>query len=128
MSLFSGNRKVRSRRPKTALEAARREISPRAKSRQLEKHARELHGEIERLECYIAAIPHLSRQQRLNNVNMVPPMDLPSPASRRNRRVPIAKQRVRRSQNLRLILEGIITLGVIAAGIGWLNQAFHFWN
>lgn len=110
------------------MEAARRDPSPRAKSRQLEKRSREVNDQIERLECYIANAPRLHRQQRLDNVNMVPPMDLPSPALRGNRRVPIAKQRARRSERLRMLIEGLFLLGIIAAAIGWLNQGFHFWH
>lgn len=126
MSLFSGNRKVRSRRPKTAQEL-KHEPSPRSKSRHLTKRADEVSSEIHRLECYITAAPRLQSQHRLANVNMVPPMELSSPAPRR-RRVPIAQQRARRGERLRLFTEGVLVLGAIAAVVGWLNQWFHLWN
>lgn len=126
MSLFSGNRKVRSRRPKTAQEL-KQEITPRSKSRHLSKRADEVSSEIHRLECYITAAPRLQRQQRLANVNMVPPMELSSPAPRR-RRVPIAQQRAHRGERLRLFTEGVLVVGAIAAVVGWLNQWFHFWS
>lgn len=126
MALFSSNRKVRSRRPKSAQEL-KQEPSPHSKSRHLDKRAVEVNSEIHRLECYITAAPRLQRQQRLANVNMVPPMELSSPAPR-HRRVPIAQQRARRGQRLRLLMEGTLVIGSIAAVVGWLNQWFHFWN
>lgn len=126
MALFSGNRKVRSRRSKTAHEM-RHEQSHRGKSRHLAKRSDELNGEIHRLECFIVDAPRLQRQHRLANVNMVPPMDLPSPV-RGHRRLPIAQQRARRSERLRMLTEGVFVVGAIAAVVGWLNQWFHFWN
>ena len=126
MALFSGNRKVRARRPKSAQDL-KREVSPQSGAKQLTKRADELNTEIHRLECFITAAPRIQRQHRLDNVNMVPPMELASPAPR-HRRVPIAKQRARRSERLRLLTEGLIVLGSIAAVVGWLNQWFHFWG
>ena len=126
MALFSGNRKVRSRRPKTAQEA-NHELSTRSKTRHLAKRADELSRQIHRLECAITAEPRIQRQRRLANVNIVPPMELSSPAPRR-RRVPIAQQRAQRGQRLRLLMEGVFVIGSIAAVTGWLNQWYHFWN
>lgn len=126
MALFSGNRKVRSRRPKP-VQALTQEASPKSKSRHLSKRADELNSQIHRLECFITDAPRIKRQHRLANVNMVPPMELSAPAPR-NRRMPIAKQRARRSERLRLFTEGTLVLGSIAAIVGWLNQWFHFWN
>jgi len=126
MSLFSGNRKVRSRRPKTAQEASQ-ELSPRGKSRDLAKRADEVRHQIHRLECVITEAPRLQRQHRLANVNMVPPMELASPAPR-HRRVPIAQQRAQRSKRLCLALECVLVVGTIAGVTGWLNQWFHFWS
>ncbi|MCB1278826.1 hypothetical protein [Prosthecobacter sp.] len=126
MALFSGNRKVRSRRPKSAQEL-KHESSPRSKSRHLAKRAVEVNTEIHRLECFITAAPRIQRQHRLANVNMVPPMELSSPAPR-HRRIPIAKQRARRGERLRLLTEGALVIGAIGAIVGWLNQWFHFWH
>jgi hypothetical protein len=103
------------------------EASPQRKSRHLSKRSDELNSLIHRLECFITAAPRIQRQHRLENVNMVPPMEPSSPAPR-HRRVPIAKQRARRSERLRLFTEGMLVLGSIAAVIGWLNQWFHFWG
>jgi len=126
MALFSGNRKVRARRPKSAQDL-KQEAAPQRSTRKLAKRADELNSQIHRLECFITAAPRIQRQHRLENVNMVPPMELASPAPRR-RRVPIAKQRARRSELLRMFTEGMIVLGSIAAVVGWLNQWFHFWG
>lgn len=126
MALFSGNRKVRSRRPKP-VQALAEEASPQRKSRHLTNRSDELNSQIHRLECFITAAPRIERQRRLANVNMVPPMELSSPAPRQ-RRLPIAKQRARRSERLRLLTEGLLVLGSIAAVVGWLNQWFHFWS
>jgi len=126
MALFSGNRKVRARRPKSAQDV-KQEAIPQRSTRKLAKQADELNSQIHRLECFITAAPRIQRQHRLENVNMVPPMELASPAPR-HRRVPIAKQRARRSELLRMFTEGTIVLGSIAAVVGWLNQWFHFWN
>ena len=126
MALFSGNRKVRSRRPKP-VQALKEEASPQRNSRKLNKRSDELNSQIHRLECFITAAPRIERQHRLANVNMVPPMELASPAPR-HRRVPIAKRRALRSERLRLFTEGMLVLGSIAAVVGWLNQWFHFWS
>ena len=126
MALFSGNRKVRSRRPKP-VQALKEEASPQRKSRSLTKRSDELNSEIHRLECFITAAPRIERQRRLANVNMVPPMEQASPAPR-HRRIPIARQRARRGERLRMLTEGTLVLGSIAAVVGWLNQWFHFWN
>lgn len=126
MALFSGNRKVRSRRPKP-VQASKEEASPQRKSRHLSKRSDELNSQIHRLECFITAAPRIEGQRRLANVNMVPPMELSAPAPR-HRRVPIAKRRALRSERLRLFTEGTLILGSIAAVVGWLNQWFHFWN
>lgn len=128
MALFSGNRKVSSRRPKSALELAAHEVSPRSKTRHLTRRADELNGRIERLECFIADAPRQQRMHRLANINIVPPMELSSPAPRQQRRVPIAQQRARRGARLRLLTEGLLVLGAITGVIGWLNQWFHFWS
>ncbi|WP_395752220.1 hypothetical protein [Prosthecobacter sp.] len=125
MALFSGNRKVRSRRPKSAQDL-KKEPALQRNSRHLAKRSDELNSKIHRLECFITAAPEIERRQRLANVNIVPPMEAtPSP---RKRRVPIAKQRARRSQHLRMATEGLLVLGSIAAVVGWLNQWFHFWG
>ena len=126
MALFSGNRKVRSRRQKP-VQALKEETSPQRKSRNLNKRSDELNSQIHRLECFITDAPRIQRQHRLANVNMVPPMELASP-SPRHRRVPIARRRALRSERLRLFLEGTLIVGSIAAVVGWLNQWFHFWN
>lgn len=124
--MFSGNRKVRSCRPKP-VQALKEEASPQRKSRHLTKRADELNSQIHRLECFITDAPRIQRQHRLANVNMVPPMDLASPAQR-PRRVSIAKRRAQRSERLRLFTEGLLVIGSIAAVVGWLNQWFHFWS
>ena len=126
MALFSGNRKVRSRRAKSIPEL-KQEVSTQHRTRHLARRSDELNSQIHRLECFITAAPRIQRQHRLENVNMVPPMELSSPAPR-HRRVPIAKQRARRSERLRMFTEGMIVVGSIAAVVGWLNQWFHFWH
>lgn len=128
MSLFSGNRKVRSRRAKSAQEQLKQEESPKRKSRQLARRSDELSNQIHRLECFITDAPRLKSKHRLENINIVPPMELPSPAPRSKRRVPIAQQRARRSIQFRMLTEGLIVLGSIAAVVGWLNQWFHLWH
>lgn len=127
MSLFSGNRKVRARRAKSAQEQLKQEESPKRQSRQLARRSDELSDEIHRLECFITDAPRLKSKHRLENINMVPPMERSTPAPR-NRRMPIAQQRARRSVHLRMLTEGLIVLGSIAAVMGWLNQWFHFWH
>ena len=127
MALFSGNRKVRSRRPNTAKEI-KQELSPCRETRHLARRSDEVRSQIHRLECLITEAPRIERQQRLANINMVPPMELSSPAPRRQRRVPIAQERARRGAKLRMLTEGVFVIGAIAAVVGWLNQWFHFWN
>lgn len=126
--MFSGNRKVRSRRAQTARDLSQQPQPSRGQTRHLSKRSDEVNSQIHRLECFIADAPRLERQQRLANVNMVPPMELPSPALRHRRRVPIAQRRAKRSQKLMLLAEGAVVVGMIAAVVGWLNQWFHFWG
>lgn len=124
--MFSGNRKVRSRRVKTAQDLSQQTPTPQRQSRRLTKRSDEVNSQIHRLECFIADAPRLERQRRLANVNMVPPMELPSPALRQRRRVPIAQRRAKRGQRFMQVAEGAVILGMIAAVVGWLNQWFHF--
>lgn len=124
--MFSGNRKVRSRRVKTTQDL-NQELASRGNPRHLAKRSDEMKSQIHRLECFIADAPRLERQRRLANVNMVPPMDLPSPA-RRHKRRPIAQRRAKRGQRFMLLAESAVVIGMIAAVVGWLNQWFHFWG
>ncbi|WP_395736329.1 hypothetical protein [Prosthecobacter sp.] len=126
MALFSGNRKVRSRRSKSTQDL-KKEPTLQRNSRHLAKRSDELSSKIHRLECFITAAPEIERRQRLANVNIVPPMESSTPSPRK-RRVPIAKQRARRSERLRMATEGLLVLGSIGAVVGWLNQWFHFWS
>ncbi len=124
--MFSGNRKVRSSRVKT-VRALNQQLSSRGQTRHLTKKSDEVSSQIHRLECFITDAPRLQRQQRLANVNMLPPMELPSPR-RTDRRRPIAQRRAKRGQRLMLLTEGAVIVGMIAAVVGWLNQWFHFWG
>lgn len=127
MAMFSGNRKVRSRRVKTARDL-NQQLSSQGQTRHLTKQSDEVSSQIHRLECFITDAPRMQRQQRLANVNMVPPMELPSPALRHRRRVPIAQRRAKRGQRMMLVTEGAVIVGMIAAVVGWLNQWFHFFG
>lgn len=124
--MFSENRKVRSRRVKTTQDL-NQELAARGNSRHLAKRSDEMKSQILRLECFIADAPRMERQRRLSNVNMVPPMDLPSPARRHQRR-PLAQRRAKRGERVLLMAEGAVIVGMIAAVVGWLNQWFHFWS
>ncbi len=126
MALFSGNRKVRSRRPKTAQELGKAFAPELAQPRQLSRRALEVDKQIHRLECLIADAPRLQKQQRLATLDMVPPMD--STIRRRSSRLTLAQQSERSNRRMRLALEWLLVAGGIAAVIGWLNQWFHFWG
>ncbi len=126
MALFSGNRKVRSRRPKTAQELGKAFAPELAQPRQLSRRALEVDKQIHRLECLIADAPRLQKQQRLATLDMVPPME--SAVRRRNSRLTLAQQSERTNRRMRLALEWLLVAGGIAAVIGWLNQWFHFWS
>lgn len=121
----SGNRKVRSRQPKTAREMGRSTSVPEmVKPRQLKRRALEVNAQIHRLECLIADAPRQQKQRRLATLDELPPMD-PRPM-RRTKKMSLAQKREKNGRLLGLCVEWVLVLGAIAAATGWLNQWFHF--
>ncbi|MCB1210422.1 MAG: hypothetical protein KDK97_13905 [Verrucomicrobiales bacterium] len=86
---------------------------------------REVASEIERLECFIAAAPRLARQQKLSRLNYVPPIERESVRPGTNR-LPLHRERAINLEKAMLIGKLALTLSLIGAALGWLNQSLHF--
>lgn len=85
----------------------------------------EVASEIERLECFIAAAPRIARQQKLARLNYVPPIEREVVRAGTNR-MPLHKERAINLEKAMLIGKIGLTLTLIGAALGWLNQAWHF--
>ncbi|MBK8094429.1 MAG: hypothetical protein IPK32_21310 [Verrucomicrobiaceae bacterium] len=126
MALFSsGNRKVRSRRPKTATELGRAPAPQLTKPRQLQRQASRVNEEIHRLECLIADAPRLQKAHRLATLDILPPMESAPTASRRKKKLTLSQKSVQNSRRLSLAMEWLVVLGGIAALAGWIHQWMH---
>lgn len=127
MSLFSsGNRKVRTRRPKTVLELGMDQSSAGHSPRRLGRRAEELGKKIHRLECFIADSPRIQQESRLASLDTLPPLSSKR-SGRHPQKMTIAQRRAMKSRRWRLALEWLVVGTSIAALIGWLNQWCHFW-
>ena len=118
------NKRVRSRRPRTAKDIAIELAGEKQKPRQLERTSCNLREQIHSLECFIAAAPALSRAEKLANFDIVPPMRS-APASKRGKtRLTLQQQMAQRRHRLRLLAEfGILSLTILGLA-GWLNHWF----
>lgn len=128
---MAANKRVRSRRPKNGRDLAHQsKARPPEQTAQHRRPPRDLQGEIHRLECFIAAAPRLSRQQKLARLDYVPPYQAETPVSRRQsaRQLPLHQQSALRRRRLRLAAElGIV--GVSIAGLaGWLNHCLQIFR
>lgn len=125
------NKRVRSSRPKTSRDCLKEAPVPAtAKPAHLSRKHRELQEQIHRLECFITAAPQMSRQQRLKNWDMVPPLEKESPrkVARRPARRSLHQQQIVQRHRLRLLIEFGFVVAAIAGALGWLNQWFRFLN
>jgi hypothetical protein len=129
MALFSnGNRKVRSRRPRTAQELGKTADSQvSATPRKLQRRANELGREIHRLECLIADAPRLQKQQRLATLHELPPLESPR-MPQRGKKLSLAQRQQVNGRRLRLAIEWLVVAAAIASLSGWLNQWLHLWG
>jgi hypothetical protein len=128
MALFSsGNRKVRSRRPKTAGEIGRAFSPELNKPRQLQRRAGKIEEEIHRLECFISDAPRLQKVQRLATLDTLPPEDSGKSRSRRGKKLTLAQKSELKSRRMGLLIEWTFVLGGIAALAGWIYQWMHHW-
>lgn len=128
MALFSsGNRKVRSRRPKTAGEIGRAFSPELNKPRQLQRRAGVVEEEIHRLECFIADAPRLQKAHRLATLDTLPPVDSGKSRSRRGKKLTLAQKSELKSRRMGLLIEWTLVLGGIAALAGWIHQWMHHW-
>jgi hypothetical protein len=119
------NKKVRSRRARTAKDIAMDLGSVKEKPQQLARHALDLRDQIHRLECFIASAPALARQQKLASYDIVPPMEPATPKKRKPTRLTLQQQMALRRHRLRLLAEfSIVSITVIGLA-GWLNHWFN---
>ena len=86
---------------------------------------REVASEIERLECFIAAAPRIARQQKLSRLNYVPPIERETVRPGTNR-LPLHRERAINMEKAMLLGKLALTLSLIGAALGWLNQSWHF--
>lgn len=129
MALFSnGNRKVRSRRPRTAQELGKSPAPQAAATpRKLQRQSAELGREIHRLECLIADAPRLQKQRRLATLDVLPPLES-QPVSRRGKKLSLAQRQQVNGRRWKLALECMVVAAAIASVTGWLNQWLHLWG
>lgn len=128
MAFFSsGNRKVRSRRPKTAQELGKTTSPDAVNPRHLRRRSEELGKQIHRLECLIADSPRLQKVQRLATLDTLPPLAA-KPAPRGRQKMTLAQRQQVSSSRLKLAFEWLLVGTGIAAIVGWLNQWFHLWS
>lgn len=128
MGLFSsGNRKVSSRRPKTAQDLGKASTSGAENPRHLRRRSEELGKQIHRLECLIADAPRLQKAQRLATLDTLPPLEA-NPVSRSRRKMTLSQRQQVSSRRMKLAVEWFLVAAGIAAVIGWLNQWFHLWS
>ena len=128
MALFSsGNCKVRSRRPKTAQELGRTQVSETVNPRHLRRRSEELGKQIHRLECLIADAPRLQKVQRLASLDTLPPLTAKA-APRSRQKMTLAQRQMVNSSRIKLVGEWLLVGVGIAAIVGWLNQWFHLWS
>lgn len=128
MALFSsGNRKVRSRRPKTAQELGKALPPAAPNPRHLRRRSEELGKQIHRLECLIADAPRLQKAQRLATLDTLPALNA-TPAAARRKKLTLSQRQEVNGRRLRLAIEWMVVGTGIAAVVGWLNQWFHLWS
>jgi hypothetical protein len=95
----------------------------RAASRKKPVSSREIHAEIERLECIIAAAPQMKLQTKLRQRNILPPADeLLERRPRKPAVKPLHAQRMQNRQRLKQLGQLLIIILCIAAMAGWLKQ------
>lgn len=125
---MAANKRVSSNRPKSSRDLLARDEPPAARKQRLAGKSRDIQEEIHRLECFISAAPRISRQQRLERINIVPPLERDGPARRRlpGGRLPLQQQIALKRQRFMLVAElAVVGLGILGA-VGWLNHFLHF--
>lgn len=126
---MAANKRVRSRRPKNGRDLALHTPAQTTgkPSAQLRRPG-DIQSEIHRLECFIAAAPRMSRQQKLARLNYVPPHETEASVrkpGRPIRHLPLQQQWAVRRRRLRLVVE-LGMVGLAIAGLaGWLNHSLH---
>jgi len=128
MALFStGNRKVRSRRPKTVMELGRAHSPDAVNPRHLRRRSEELGKQIHRLECLIADAPRLQKARRLASLDTLPPLAAQG-APRGRRKMTLAQRQEVSGRRWWLAMEWLVVIIGIAGIVGWLNQWLHIWS
>jgi hypothetical protein len=120
------NKRIRTRRTSRTAKDIAMDLGTAMKQqpRQLARKSDDLQNQIHRLECFIAAAPSLKRQHRLENYDIIPPMQRSAPV-RKTSRLPLQQQMALRRQRLRLLAEfGIVSI-TVAGLAGWLNHCFN---
>jgi hypothetical protein len=126
------NKRIRPSRSRSKEDLLSGLDSPAPKQRQrLAKQSEDMTREIHRLECLIAAAPHLQKKRQLERINLLPP---PEEFASRDRRVRAAQRRplpmnarkIQQKQRTLQIVQLAILLTTIAALAGWMRQWFGF--
>jgi len=122
------NKRIRSPRSRSKEDLLNGIDSPAPKQRQrLAKQSEDMTREIHRLECLIAAAPHLQKKRQLERINLLPP---PEEFASRDRRVRAAQRRplpmnarkIQQKQRTVQIAQLAFILMAIAALAGWMKQ------
>jgi hypothetical protein len=124
------NKRIRSRRTEAKEELLTGlDLPAPKKQRRLTQRSTDVNREIHRLECIIAAAPHLQKQRQLRRRDTLPPPDEFNGAFRRpaatRRAVPMHARRLQQNQRLLQMAQLAIIILVIAAALGWMKQWFQ---
>lgn len=97
------------------------------KQRRLAKESEDMTREIHRLECLIAAAPHLQKKRQFERMNLLPPTEERLSSERRaraaNRRpLPMNARKIQQTQRAIQVAQLAFLLVAIAALAGWLKQ------
>ncbi len=96
------------------------------RQRRLAKQSDDMNREIHRLECLIAAAPHLQKKRQLDRINLLPPPDefdgRAALSRKRSRPLPLNARKLQQKQRALQIAQLAFILLAIAALAGWIKQ------
>ena len=123
---MAANKKIASRRAKTSKDLLTEE-QPAQRKKRLAGKTQDIQEEMHRLECFIAAAPRISKQQRLARIREVPPMERETAGRRRRKEDLPLQQQIAISRQKMMHVAELAVIGIASLGLlGWLNQYFHF--
>lgn len=122
------NKRIRSSRSRSKEDLLNGIDTPAPKKqRRLAKESEDMTREIHRLECLIAAAPHLQKKRQLERMNLLPPSEEQLSRERREqaakrRPLPLNARKIQQTQRMIQVAQLAFLLVAIAALAGWLKQ------